>query len=838
MKNIITIVRRDLAAYFTSPVGYIFMIVFLLIGVGLYITSFFTYPVADMRNFFSNLPVLLCVFVPAVTMRVWAEERKENTWEMLLTFPMKAYELVLGKFFATLVFYAVTLAGTVTVPAMLFALGDPDNGAVLSGYLGALLLGALFLAIGIFVSGLCKDQIVAFVVAFLVCFLVFLVGTNFMASYLDGLFGEDSLLSNLGTLLSQLVGLVDHFTSFTRGVIDVADVTYFLAWTALFLMLNILYIDGRNRKGAKAAFSGAVALSIGIGLAFNWIIIDQSFGRFDLTEDKVYTVSPASASILSRLDKPVKVNLYITRKDKMPTGMTTLEQDVLDKLNEIRLASNGKIEYTAIYLDVANLADPMKEMAKKEEEKDKEKSVEQRMLDKGIQPFAVRAIGQDQVTSKYVYSSLGVAYKDKEEEIIPQIMPENLPELEYRLVSTVFKLTREKQPVVALVAPKDSMSPEMRAMYMQMGQMPPANDPFDYLEEALRLEKYDVRRVELTKESPLPDEYDTLVVLYPRALDDRQRWEISRAIASGKPTFIGVQNYQWNYQTTRSGLSVTKQEQEPKINPLLEKYGLGVSEDVLLDTNKIALSMGARSLADLLAGPQSVNLPIQILVNATSMASDVSITSRLANILYMWGSPLTIDADALKRHNLESKVLIQSSKQAWTTPGSASASELNAALERASGTEQFPLMVMVTGQFPDAFKDQPRPAWAPARPMPGQPPMPETGEDKPETPLTPAPGKLILIGCAEMFSKSFLQGGNLDLFLNSVDAITLGDELVNVRGQKPVDRTISATEHQRSVWKAVNYALVPVIVALTGIIVTALRRRARNAYTVRFADQD
>ena len=91
MRNIIAILRRDLGAYFTSPIGYIFMMVFITISVGLYITSFFVFPVADMRPYFENLPLLLCVFIPAVTMRIWAEERKENTWEMLLTFPMQAW---------------------------------------------------------------------------------------------------------------------------------------------------------------------------------------------------------------------------------------------------------------------------------------------------------------------------------------------------------------------------------------------------------------------------------------------------------------------------------------------------------------------------------------------------------------------------------------------------------------------------------------------------------------------------------------------------------------------------------------------------------------------------
>ena len=109
MKNILTVFRRDLAAYFTAPLGYIFMIVFLVIGVGLFITPFFTFPMADMRNFFGNLPILLSVFIPAITMRVWSEERKENTWELLLTFPMRARDLVLGKFLTTMVFFGLTL---------------------------------------------------------------------------------------------------------------------------------------------------------------------------------------------------------------------------------------------------------------------------------------------------------------------------------------------------------------------------------------------------------------------------------------------------------------------------------------------------------------------------------------------------------------------------------------------------------------------------------------------------------------------------------------------------------------------------------------------------------
>ncbi|MBN2308687.1 MAG: Gldg family protein [Candidatus Hydrogenedentes bacterium] len=832
MKNILTIFRRDMAAYFTSPVGYIFMIVFLLLSVGLYITSFFTFPVADMRGYFTNLPILLCVFIPAVTMRVWAEERKENTWEMLLTFPMRARELVLGKFLTTLTFLALTLAATITVPVMLAWLGNPDNGAVLGGYLGTLFLGAFFLSIGIFFSGLCKDQIVAFVVTLFVCFLIFLLGTTFIASYID------DVIPGLGSNLSQLVGMLDHYTAFTRGVVEVADVLYFLVWTALFLTLNILFIEGRNRPGVRVTFSVAVLVCVAIGLAFNWLTTGQSLGRFDLTEDQIYTVSDASESILSRLKVPVQVKLYITPKSDMPTGLQQLEQDIEGKIQELRYRSNGNIEFQTVYLQAANVLSEGLDMDEEETE-DEAKSIEERMLDKGLTPFGVQATKGDQVTQQLIYSSIGVAYQAEREEILPRIMPENLPELEYRLVNTIYKLTREKAPKIALVAPTEAfnISPQMRQLYMQMGQpIPTTEDPYETLQMVLEYEKYDVERVELSQSSPLPDEYDTLVIVNPREFSERQRWEINRALASGKSVVMAVQNDEWDYQVTRDGTSVSKRDQNPGVNELLEYYGLKVDTDILMDVNHVPLQIqsSANPLAALLGGGQTVNVPTQILVNSSSMDQETSITQRLSAVFYLWGSALDIDEDELKKHGLEHKVLMSTSPDAWKVPAAPRMTQ--SMIEPPATREQYPLMVMVTGQFPDAFKDAPRPAWPMPQPQPGMPPPPPPEDEGEAAPITPAPGKLILVGCAQVLRKNFLQAANLDLFLNSVDAVTLGDELINVRGRKPIDRTIDRpSDMQRRFWKVVNYALMNALIAAAGILVVAWRRQARNAYMREYA---
>ncbi len=833
MKNIISILRRDLGAYFTSPIGYIFIMVFISISVGLYITSFFSMRVADMRPYFDNLPLLLCVFIPAVTMRVWAEERKENTWEMLLTFPMKPSELVLGKFLAALVFFALTLAATCTVPLMLYSLGKPDSGAIMGGYIGTMLLGAFFLSLGIFFSGFFKDQIVAFVVTLLTCFLFFLLGIDFIASYID------DKLPGMGRLMSDVLGVFTHFSAFTRGVLDFADVLFFVVWTVLFLVLNVMYIDGRSRPGARVIFGSAVGISLAIGLLFNYLMVGQSFLRLDMTQDKIYTISNASKSILSEATEPVHLKLYITPRDEMPTAMKNLEQDVIDKFEELRVASDGKIDYTTVYMRVANIIADQDEKKDEKKEKSEDEAIEKRMLDKGVEPFNVQQMQKDQVTNKLVYSSIGIAYKDKQEEIVPRVMPQTIEELEYRIVSTVYKLVSDKKPVVALVAPKEAVNidPQMKQILQQMGQpIPQSEDPYVYLEKVLQAEKYEVKRVELTKESPLPDAYDTLVVVNPRSLSDRQRWEINRAIRAGKSVVLSVQNYEWDYKATPRGNTITRRDEKPEINQLLESYGLGVSEDILMDSNKVTLNVQTGDLMSDMRGGQPFDLPMHILVNSTSMDPDTSITSRLSSIFYLWGTGLKLDEEKLKQNGLTAKVLMKSGERSWTVDGKAQLTRNSFAEPSSSEFKQLPLMAMIEGQFPDAFAGKERPAWPKPEQRPGEPPVPDTDEkEEPAKPVEAKPGKMILLGCSEMFRKNFMQAGNLDMFLNCVDAITLNENLVNVRGRKPIDRTIpNPSDGQKFVWRAANYGLANAVVAGVGIVLFALRRRARNAYTMSY----
>lgn len=236
----VTIFRRELAAYFNSPIAYIFIIVFLVLTAGLYMTPFFLQGQADMRGFFGNLPLFLIFFIPAISMRLWAEDKRSGTFELLMTLPLRAADVMLGKYFAALAFYLIALAGTLPIPIMLGVLGNPDGGALFGGYLAAILLGALYLAVGIFVSGLVRDQITAFILGMIACFFLYLVGLDPVAATVDGWIG------GLGSFFQGAFGLIGHYESMQRGVVLLADLAYFLTLSAAFLLLNVYWLEGRK----------------------------------------------------------------------------------------------------------------------------------------------------------------------------------------------------------------------------------------------------------------------------------------------------------------------------------------------------------------------------------------------------------------------------------------------------------------------------------------------------------------------------------------------------------------------------------------------------------------
>ncbi len=231
MNRIRSIAMRELRSYFHSPIAYVFLLVFA--GAALFtffnVKAFFARGQADLRPLFEAIPLLTLLLIPALTMRLWAEEAKTGTIELLLTFPARDIELVCGKFFASWALLAVALLLTAPLAATVALLGDLDWGPVLGGYVSALLLGAAYLAVGQFISALTENQILAFILAFVVCLALYGMGTELVV----GLFSDRT-----ATVLRAL-GTGSRFESIARGVIDLRDLVYYLSLTAFFILLSV-----------------------------------------------------------------------------------------------------------------------------------------------------------------------------------------------------------------------------------------------------------------------------------------------------------------------------------------------------------------------------------------------------------------------------------------------------------------------------------------------------------------------------------------------------------------------------------------------------------------------
>jgi ABC-2 type transport system permease protein len=239
MAATLTIMKRELGAYFNTPIGYVIIFFFLLVTCFFFVSDLFLSGVAELRGYFNLMPLFLLFFVPAISMRLWSEERKLQTLEVLLTLPVRTWQTVLGKWLAGLVFIATMLALSIHLPIALYLLGNPDSGTIIGGYLGALVLGMVYLSIGSFASSLTADQIVAFVVGISINMLFFLMGHPMVLSWIK------DFSPNVADVV-QRFGINYHFDSIARGVVDSRDVIYALSVSGLFLFMNVLVIERRR----------------------------------------------------------------------------------------------------------------------------------------------------------------------------------------------------------------------------------------------------------------------------------------------------------------------------------------------------------------------------------------------------------------------------------------------------------------------------------------------------------------------------------------------------------------------------------------------------------------
>ncbi|HTM22979.1 MAG TPA: Gldg family protein, partial [Kofleriaceae bacterium] len=307
-----TVAAKELRSFFNSAIALIFLLTFLLatLFTFFWVDKFFARNIADVRPMFEWFPLLLIFLVGALTMRMWSEEQKLGTIEVLLTLPVTVRSLVVGKFLAGMVLVALALLLTFGIPVTVEWMGDLDWGPVIGGYLGALLLAGAYLSIGLCISSVTDNQVIALIFTILACALLYLPG----ADAITGLFGYDT-----ADILRQ-IGTGSRFSSIARGVIDLRDILYYAGIIALFLTLNAVIIDAKRWSRGKRTFRYRMNAWLAVGLCLvNVVTLDVWFSgvrsaRADLTEDNEYSLSTATKHVLGQLDEPLLIRAYISRK--------------------------------------------------------------------------------------------------------------------------------------------------------------------------------------------------------------------------------------------------------------------------------------------------------------------------------------------------------------------------------------------------------------------------------------------------------------------------------------------------------------------------------------------
>lgn len=239
MSPVRAVFKRELASYFATPLAYVFIVIFLVLAGAFtfHLGGFYERGQADLQPFFAFHPWLYLFLVPAVSMRLWAEERKTGTIELLLTLPLTQWQAVLGKFLAAWCFIAIALALTFPVWITVNYLGDPDNGVILASYLGSLLMAGAFLAVGTCLSAATRNQVVAFILTGAVCFVLLLAGFPMVLDVFRA-WAPQVLVDAIAQL-----SFLTHFSAIAKGVLDLRDVLFFLLTIAVWLLATAVVLD-------------------------------------------------------------------------------------------------------------------------------------------------------------------------------------------------------------------------------------------------------------------------------------------------------------------------------------------------------------------------------------------------------------------------------------------------------------------------------------------------------------------------------------------------------------------------------------------------------------------
>ena len=607
MKRTRIVAEREIQNFFDHPTAYILMVAFLGLSLFLAFRSIYALSLASLRPLFDLLPWLFAVFIPALTMRSVAEEKRTGTIEWLSSYPLGELEILMGKLIGNWFFVMLSLAGTLPMALGVFLLSDADPGIMLAQYIGASLLAMQGVAIGLWASTATKNQVTAFILATSVSFALVFIGTPVV------LYG---LTPFLGTALSRL-SVMGHFENVARGVIDLRDIVYFLSTAGLFVAMAVgLLVKQRlseQRESYKRLRAG-IAISLGLVVVTN-LLGGNIGGRVDLTRESLYTLSPGSKVTLDNLSDLVTLKLFIS--DELPSELQPTLRDVRDLISDMNRAGGDNL-----VVENLNPGD------------DLDIAAEARSL--GIIENEFNVLRDDEFEVRRGWFGLALLYADQQE-VIPFIS--GTADLEFRIASAISVMTTDKRPSVAFLTGLGALG----------------ENELPSLGRAL-MERYEVTSLDLSQEGDLgldPENMDLVILAGPKEpVSEKKVNEIENFISEGGGALILVDKHQISLETPTTSLVTTGLEE------FLQRQGIGVDEGLVMDYGSNSnISMGPQGLFNVVRPYPLWPIGLKGSLHATTRdlnglsagwATAITIADSVENIERLW---ITTEAGGIQPPN-------------------------------------------------------------------------------------------------------------------------------------------------------------------------------------------
>ncbi len=762
---IAAISRRDFLRFFYNPAGYVFIALWVFVSalVAFWQHTFFTRNLDNLDILNGVMPLLLILFIPAVTMSIWADERRHGTDELLLTLPATDFDVVLGKYLAALGIYTASLAFMLPHVVMLLYLGRPDLGVTLATFFGYWLMGAMLLSVGMVASLLSSNVTVAFI-----------LGAGFAAiPVFFNLFG--ALFGKEGRRLAEDLSVPSQFHDFGTGVIPLSGVFYFLSATAGLLYVNMLLLGRRHWAGGEASRTRWVHSLVRIACVLALIaslntLVARTGLRADVSQERLHTLSDESIALLRQIpkDRPVYIQAYYS--PEVPRDFVSVKSDLIGLLKEYAARGGDRIRLnlveTELYSDDARKA---------------EKQF-------GIEPRRVMSNDEGKQSADEII--LGLAFSSGLEEVVIPFFDRGLPP-EYELTRSIRVVSRTARKKVGILNTDVKL---MGGFNMQsMGQ----NPEWSIVTELKK--QYDVSAVSADNE--IPTDLDALLVAQPSSLTQKQIDNLTTYVKNGGPSLLlldpmPVENPSLAPEVPRQspgGPFGGGPPPEPKgdLKPLLDLVGLEwpTTEIVWNPYNPLQ---------------QRPDLPPEIVfIGRGSGEKDAfniedSVSSNLQEVVAIFPGLLRpktgmgVEFIPLLRTNPEGGTL---SYRDATTPGMFGGSQLKPQRPHFPSGQSYTLAAHLKGDAPVTSADQDKD-------------KDSKDKDKEKTAAKKEPRKLHVIAIADldMMSEEFfemrrqkvenLELDNVTFLLNCVDVLAGDEAFVKLRKRRLEHRTLETIENQ------------------------------------------